>query len=110
MSIDTARLFRERLRVLREAKGISQNRLEEKIGKESNYISRVETGRIEWPPGDVIDKISEVLEVSPNELFFAEGLDDNAEVLRQKIQSLIEKANAEQLRTFYRHMLVSLEK
>jgi transcriptional regulator with XRE-family HTH domain len=110
MRIDTAKLFRDRLRVLREAKGISQNSLEEKIGKESNYISRVETGRIEWPPSDVIDKISEVLEVSPNEMFFAEGLDDNPEVLRQKIQSLIEKANAEQLRTFYRHMLVSLEK
>ena len=102
--------FRERLRVLREAKGLNQNELEEKIGKEVNYISRVETGRIEWPPSDVIDKISEVLEVSPNELFFGEGLDDNPEVLRQKIQSLLRKATTEQLRKFYRHMLVSLER
>src|SRR5258707_15225820 len=110
MSIDTAKLFRERLRVLREAKGISQNSLEEKIGKESNYISRVETGRIEWPPSDVIDKICEVLDVSPNELFFAEGLDDNAELLRQKIQTLLKSANTEQLRKFYPHMLVAIEK
>ncbi len=110
MSVDTAKLFRDRLRVLREAKGLNQNELEEKIGKEANYISRVETGRIEWPPSDVIDKISEVLEVSPNELFFAEGLDDNPEVLRQKIQGLLKRANTEQLRKFYRLMLVSLEK
>jgi len=39
---------------------------------------------------DVKDKISEVMEVSPNELFFAEGLNDNPEVLRQKIQNLLE--------------------
>ena len=110
MSIDTARLLRERLRVLREAKGLSQKELEDAIGKEANYITRVETGRIEWPPSDVIDKICEVLEVSPSELLFAEGLDDNAEVVRQKIQNLLRRANTEQLRKFYRHMLVSLVK
>jgi hypothetical protein len=43
-------------------------------------------------------------------LLFAEGLDDNAEVVRQKIQNLLRTANTEQLRKFYRHMLVSLEK
>ncbi|SRR5260370_19758199 len=110
MTIDTARLLRERIRVLREAKGLSQKELEDRIGKEANYITRVETGRIEWPPSDVIDKICEVLDVSPNELFFAEGLDDNAELLRQKIQTLLKSANTEQLRKFYRHMLVAIEK
>ena len=110
MTIDTARLLRERLRVLREAKGLSQKELEDGIGKEANYITRVETGRIEWPPSDVIDKICEILEVSPSELLFAEGLDNNAEVLRQTIQNLLSRANPEQLRKFYRHMLVSLEK
>jgi transcriptional regulator with XRE-family HTH domain len=110
MTIDTARLLRERLRVLREAKGLSQKELEDGIGKEANYITRVETGRIEWPPSDVIDKICEILEVSPSELLFAEGLDNNAEVLREKIQNLLSRANTEQLRKFYRHMLVSLER
>ena len=109
MTIDTAKLLRDRIRVLREAKGLSQKELEDRIGKEANYITRVETGRIDWPPSDVIDKICEVLNVSPNELFFAEGLDDNAETLRQKIQNLLKNANTQQLRKFYRHMLVTLE-
>ena len=109
MTIDTARLLRERIRVLREAKGLSQKELEDRIGKEANYITRVETGRIEWPPSDVIDKICEVLDVSPNQLFFAEGLDDNPEALRQKIQNLLKNADTQQLRKFYRHMLVTLE-
>src|SRR5258708_22180601 len=109
MTIDTARLLRDRIRVLREAKGLSQKELEDRIGKEANYITRVETGRIDWPPSDVIDKICEVLDVSPNELFFAEGLDDNPEVLRQKIQNLLKNANTQQLRKFYLHMIVTLE-
>ena len=37
-------------RMLREAKGVSQTQLEERIGKEANYITRVETGRIDTPP------------------------------------------------------------
>lgn len=50
MSADQARLFRERLRSLRVAKGLSQSEVEERIGKEANYVSRVETGRIDTPP------------------------------------------------------------
>ena len=46
MSSDDTKPFRERLRMLREAKGLSQTKLEERIGKEANYITRVETGRI----------------------------------------------------------------
>src|SRR5258708_36471431 len=76
MTIDAAKFLRERLRVLRESKGLSQKEVEDGIGKEANYITRVETGRIEWPPSDAIDKICEFLQVSPSELFFAEGLDE----------------------------------
>ena len=39
MGSDEANLFRDRLRTLREAKGLSQSQLEEKIGKEANYIT-----------------------------------------------------------------------
>ena len=38
MTADAAKLFRERLRSLRDAKGLSQTELEERIGKEANYI------------------------------------------------------------------------
>jgi transcriptional regulator with XRE-family HTH domain len=109
MNIDVSKLFRERLRTLREAKGLNQGELEERIGKETNYISRVETGRIDTPPIEVMGKIAEALDVPLYELFFFEGLDDNAEVLREKIQVLLNSSDAEHLRKFYRLMLVSLE-
>jgi transcriptional regulator with XRE-family HTH domain len=109
MSSDDAMLFRERLRVLRESKGMTQSRLEEKIGRERNYITRVETGRIDTPPLDGISKIAEGLEVSMSDLFFFEGIDDNAEVLRARINDLVQTSDVKQLRKYYRLMLVSRE-
>ncbi len=49
--------------MLREAKGLSQSQLEEKIGKEENYITRVETGRIDTPPIDLTARIARALDV-----------------------------------------------
>ncbi len=109
MGSDEARLFRDRLRTLREAKGLSQSQLEERIGKEANYITRVETGRIDTPPLDVIASIAHELEVSMSDLFFFEGVDDSAEALRAKIQRLIQTDDVKQLRRYYRLMLVSHE-
>ena len=110
MIADDGKLFRERLRVLRESQGLTQGQLEEKIGKEANYITRVETGRIDTPPFETLSKIAQELKVSMSDLFFFEGIDDNAEVLRSKIQRLAETHDVEKLRKYYRLMIVSQEK
>jgi len=106
-------LFRERLALLRKAKGLTQQELEKRIGKletEAGYISRVETGGIETPPFDVIDKIANELDIEVIELFFGEGLDSNAEQLRENISRVLASQDAAQLRKIYRLILVSLEK
>jgi len=113
MSLSAGQLFRERLVLLRKAKGLTQQDLERRIGKletEAGYISRVETGGIEPPPFEVIDKIAQELEVDVLELFFGEGLDQNAEQLRESISKLLASQEATQLRKIYRLILVSLEK
>jgi len=110
MSLDDGKLFRERLRILRESKGLTQGQLEERIGKEANYITRVETGRIDTPPIETLSKIAQELGVSLSDLFFVEGIDDDAEALRQKIQRLAQTSDIKQLRMFYRLMIVSQEK
>jgi transcriptional regulator with XRE-family HTH domain len=109
MNSEEAKLFRERLRTLREAKNLSQREIEERIGKEENYITRVETGRIDTPPIEMTAKIARALDVSMSELYFFEGLDDNADELRAKIQALIQIDDPKQLRKYYRLMLVSHE-
>ena len=113
MTLNAGELFRERLALLRKAKGLTQQDLERRIGKvetEGGYISRIETGGIETPPFDVIDKIAHELDVDVVELFFGEGLDENAEQLRQNISRLLASQDAAQLRKIYRLILVSLER
>ena len=109
MNGDEARLFRDRLRMLRESRSMSQGQLEEKIGKEANYITRVETGRIDTPPLNVISSIASALGVSMSDLFFFEGVDDDVETLRSKIQALIQTADKGKLRRYFRLLLVSNE-
>lgn len=110
MSSDDSKLFRERLRVLRESKGLTQGELEERIGKEANYITRVETGRIDTPPIETLSKIAQELGVSMSDLFFFAGVDDDAETLRKKIQQLAQTSDVKQLRILFRLMLVACEK
>jgi len=110
-SFDAAKLFRERLRSLREAKGLTQGQLEELIGRPSpNYISRVETGRIETPPFEALAAIARALDVSMNDLFFFEGIDDSAKQLRAKILRLAETEDVKTLRKYYRLLLAATEK
>jgi transcriptional regulator with XRE-family HTH domain len=84
--------------------------LEERIGKEANYITRIETGRIESPPLDVISSIAEGLGVLMSDLFSFEGLDDSANELRAKILGLIDTNDPAVLRKYYRLLLVAQEK
>ena len=113
MTPNAGQVFRERLVLLRRAKGLTQQELERRIGKletEAGYISRVETGGIETPPFEVIDRIAHELGVEVVELFFGEGLDQNAEHLRESISSVLASQDVAQLRKIYRLILVSLEK
>lgn len=113
MTLNAGELFRDRLALLRKAKGLTQQELERRIGKletEAGYISRVETGGIETPPFEVVDRIAQELDVEVVELFFGEGLDKSAEQLRESISAVLATQDVAQLRKIYRLILVTLEK
>jgi transcriptional regulator with XRE-family HTH domain len=113
MTLGAGHSFRARLALLRKAKNLTQQELEKRIGKvetESGYISRIETGGIETPPFEVMDQIARELDVEAVELFFSEGMDENADQLRESISRVLSSQNAAQLRKIYRLILVSLEK
>ena len=109
MDSDEARLFRERLRSLRDSRGLSQSQLEERIGKEANYITRVETGKIGTPPLDVLASIARALGVPMSDLFFFDGLDDNPDIIRSKILEILKEADPQLLRKYYRLLLITIE-
>ena len=61
-------LFGQRLREIREAKGISQERLAEMVEGHRNYIGRLERGETN-PSFDYIVKVAKALKVKPAMLF-----------------------------------------
>jgi transcriptional regulator with XRE-family HTH domain len=113
MTLGAGDSFRARLALLRKAKNLTQQELEKRIGKvetEGGYISRIETGGIETPPFEVMDQIARELDVEAVELFFSQGMDENADQLRESISRLLASQDSAQLRKIYRLILVSLEK
>jgi len=101
--------FRARLSLLRNAKGIRQEDLSEKIGKAYNYVSRLETGRIKTVPYDVLAKLALALDVTSDDLLFVEGLQETQEEMKARINRWLEGADTKKLREFYRLLLVVLE-
>ncbi|HEX9220841.1 MAG TPA: helix-turn-helix transcriptional regulator [Gemmatimonadaceae bacterium] len=65
---DPLKLFSERVKELREKRGVSQQRLSELAGLNRNYVSDVERGRRNPCLGNIV-KLAEALDVAPSELF-----------------------------------------
>jgi transcriptional regulator with XRE-family HTH domain len=101
--------FRARLVLLRNAKGLKQEQLSERIGRAYNYISRVETGRVKTVPFDVLAKLALALEVTMDDLLFVDGLAENADDIKVRIHGLLEAADVKKLRKFYRLLLLIVE-
>lgn len=111
MSLTIAERFRERLAALRKIRGVTQEDLEARIGKsQKGYISRLETGAIETPPFEMIQKIADALQFDVIEFFFAEGLNESPEDLIKHINELLPVQDVKQLRKIYRLILVDREK
>jgi len=113
MSLNIGERFRARLAILRKVRGITQEELESRIGKsqsEKGYISRLETGGIETPPFEMIQKIADVLQLDPIEFFFTEGLDLDPRQLVSAINEILPVSDAKELRRIFRLILVSQEK
>jgi transcriptional regulator with XRE-family HTH domain len=62
------KLFIENLRFFRKKKGISQLAFSEEIGVSPNYLNAVENGK-NFPSPDIIQKISDALDILPYQLF-----------------------------------------
>lgn len=62
-------LIGDRLRAIREAKGLSQGDVEERSGLKRSYISRVEHGHT-VPSVETLEKLAHALEVRLYQLFY----------------------------------------
>lgn len=102
-------LFGQRLATLRRAKALEQHQLGRLVGKKDKYVSAIETGKT-FPRPEMLSLLAKALGVPVSALFFLEGMDNDAKLLRKQIDGLLQTSDADQLRKFFRHMLVSLER
>jgi transcriptional regulator with XRE-family HTH domain len=101
--------FRARLVLLRNARGLNQEQLSEKIGRAYNYISRVETGRIKTVSYDVLAKLALVLDVTLDDFLFVEGLAEKPEDIKARIHRWLDTSDVQKLRKYYRVLLTIIE-
>ena len=90
-------MFSENLKKIRKEKGLSQEALSEKLNIVRQTISKWEKG-LSIPDGDMLIKLSQVLEIPVETLLGTNGTLENKDAVNQAIQlqiinSLLENSN-----------------
>ena len=80
--------FGKRLRELRTAKNMTQEKFSESIGIQPENYSRIENG-LSFPKPENIEKISKILGIDIKELFEFEHF-SNLEVIKEKLFHIID--------------------
>lgn len=85
------KLLGHRIREIRRSKNLTQEKLAELVGIGTPNISYIETGKFA-PSMDTLEKIAEVLEVKPFEMYMFEPLKP-ANELREELITAMENEN-----------------
>lgn len=89
----------KRIKNLRKSKNLTQDKIAELIGIETKSFSNIETGKV-FPTATNLNKIMEILEVTPFDLFNYEYLKPHDELLAE-MNSAMEN-NEELTRLIYK--------
>jgi transcriptional regulator with XRE-family HTH domain len=99
--LNYAKAFGRRLRSVREAAGLTQERVAERAHTDAKYMSALENGRSS-PTLDTIMALAKALNVRADDLLLLEGEDADDRTLRKRIETSLAGCNEEQLRRIYR--------
>ena len=95
-------LIGKRIKEIRKSKKLTQEQLAEYIGIETSSVSNIENGRY-FPTAENLDKILQVLGVSPSELFMTEH-NNKQDVLISELNQAM-KNNEKLTRLIYKFYL-----
>lgn len=99
--MDQPKRFGRRVRAVRRAARITQERAAEEAGLNSKYLGEIERGE-KRPSFEAILAIAKVLRVSPASLFQFDREERDERALRRQLEALCQKCSLEQLRQAYR--------
>jgi transcriptional regulator with XRE-family HTH domain len=93
----TKELLGSRIKELRKLRGLSQERLSEKVGIDPKHLSRIEVGR-GFPSLDTLERLANVLNVELKDFFEFAHEAKSPKELKEALSSLIKEADEEKLR------------
>lgn len=95
--------FGQRIKELRNKKGITQYQLAEMVGIDPKHMSHIETGR-SFPKADLIEKFANALEIEYPELFNTQHLEDR-EIIFKKLINYLKNVPDSELQMIYKLIL-----
>ncbi|MGI0085621.1 MAG: helix-turn-helix domain-containing protein [Nitrososphaerales archaeon] len=101
--MNAEQLFGKRVRAARKAARFTLQQAAEKLDIHLNHLSQIERGKSR-PSFEQIIHIADVFGVPPMSLFMFDREETGEKGLRRKINSLLDKYNADQLGHVYRYM------
>ena len=100
--MDIKSLFGKKIKQYRILRGYTQEQLAEMLNISQRTLSGIECGN-NFLTAQTMEKILEVLEISPDELFYMEYLKSKKEIVAELIDDIKSQAeNEEKLRTLYK--------
>jgi len=94
--MDIRQMLGSRIKDIRTKKGMSQEKLSEKMGINPKYLSSIERGKGN-PPLNTFIKLAQSLEVDIGEIFNFIQVEDSSK-RKSLIKSLLKEADSEQLK------------
>jgi transcriptional regulator with XRE-family HTH domain len=106
--MEQAKLFGRRVRAIRKAARITQERIAEQAQINPKYLGELERGE-KKPSFDALLAIAKALHVSPAIFFHFDKEENDERVLRRKIEVLLHDRSPQQLQQAYRILRTLLE-
>ncbi len=106
--MNPSKLFGKRVRAVRKAAKLTQERAAEEARLNSKYLGQIERGE-KRPSFDAVLALAKALEVSPGVFFHFDREEGDEKALRRKIESLLQKSDPEKLNLAYRILKAVLE-
>ena len=96
----TKDLLAIRIKQLRKTKGLTQEQLAEKIGRDTKHISKLEIAG-SYPSIETLDRIATALDIEIKEFFNFDGLKDK-NYIKKEFQKLMEQSDKKHLQILYK--------
>lgn len=101
------KLLGKRIKEIRISRGLTQEQLSEVTNIGAPSISKIESG-VYHPTDDNLERIAHALDVEPYKLYMFNYLKD-AKELRNEINSILSKANDDEIRRIYKAISVIVD-